>query len=412
MDIGQAEPPKGFLRTSKNRLALYLLSFFISFPYFTMFTKVVDTSLYALFISSVCFLIFIRVKVSRIIFLLLFLFFFSGLVGLIDTNFNFFFLRTAFGYFSVFVIAFSIYVLLKKSCADLTRFFFCITIIWFLVGLVQSFIYDNFLNFLVVRTNTTIDRGITSLAPEPTYYATIAFFLFLINYINYYKLKINFVILIFTVFVLAQSSTIAMVVFVSGVIYLISNFKFLSIKNHIVLLFIAFSTFSSYFFIKAFLENSRIYFLISRIIEGPKLFLTIDGSVNARFWHLFAPYISSYENSFIPQGYSGFTNSLTETLDRYPEYSHPYTYSYIGEKIQSGTGQLVYNLGLIGLIYFCILFYLTYQVLGVRKALFVSSTVFLIMSTAVPISIPFFGFLFGYMAYKMNYISPRLRGFL
>jgi len=142
---------------------------------------------------------------------------------------------------------------------------------------------------------------------------------------------------------------------------------------------------------------------MNKLLSNPEIFIAMDGSVNTRFWHLFAPYMSMYENYFLPQGVAGFEQVLLDILDRFPEYAHQYTYDYIGNKIQSGSGQLVYNLGLFGLVYFLIFFNLSKKVLGLRKSVFVTGFTFLIMSTAVSIAIPLFGFLFGYLAYKSNY---------
>lgn len=391
------------VRVSKSNLAAYIFLVFVSFPYFSMGTTAVDTSLYALMVASILFCFYFKVKVSFSIFSLFLLAFFSILIACFLSEFNFLFLRTAAGYVSVFLVAFVTYVVLKNAKINHQRFFFRSSLIWCAVGLIQAFFFPGFLSFLVVRSTTTPNRGVTSLAPEPTYFATISFFLFLICVVNRYRIKKSILVLLISVFLLAQSSTVAAVLVLSSLAFIVLNIRFRSSKA-IGLSVLVFSLlFVAGLFIFYFLEGTRINSLLVAAIHNPEVFVTLDGSVNARFWHLFAPFLSMFENLGLPQGYSGFESTLSSFLEKYPAYVHSYTIEFIGEKIQSGTGQLVYNMGIFGLLYFVAIFGLARKVLGVRQGLFLCLSLLFIMSTAVPISIPLFGFMFGYLAYKKNY---------
>ena len=97
----------------------------------------------------------------------------------------------------VFLIPYVAYTSLKSTGGIPYLFFVFAVSFWLLVGSVQLLIDASFLQFILYREQSISDliesgRGVTSLAPEPTFYGIICVFLAIINQLcfrneKYYK---------------------------------------------------------------------------------------------------------------------------------------------------------------------------------------------------------------------------------
>ncbi len=118
---------------------------------------------------------------------------------------------------------------------------------------------------------------------------------------------------------------------------------------------------------------------------------------------------AAYDSYFVPNGFASFA-------PHYHDYVAVNNNKYINEllykkaidrghgerKIMSGTGQIFFELGFIGILYVYIFFILAFKYYkSIRQAFFLTFTVFLLMATAVPITMPHFGFLYGLFVYKV-----------
>lgn len=97
-------------------------------------------------------------------------------------------LRSFYGYLTIPILSLVAYNSFSLLSGKILNFSIKI---WFLFAIVQKFIYKFFGNILVARISTSTDRGVTSLAVEPSAFANICLFLFLLNDLFYYSDKIN-----------------------------------------------------------------------------------------------------------------------------------------------------------------------------------------------------------------------------
>ena len=257
---------------------------------------------------------------------------------------------------------------------------------------------------LVVRSKTTYDRGVGSLAPEPSYYASVMLFFIIISYLNDYKFKLTLVLGVISIIFISTSATGLFVLLGFSLIYFS---MFIINKNTFRIFFLVF-TFGVIIYLNFdILSGNRIHKIVYSFINDPESIFVKDASANARIWHIIGSFSGAFENYLLPNPINNFEEKTLNLISKNLEYVHPYTIETLNNKPMSGTGQILFNLGFIGLLYFYILFRLSFKCFRSQiKALFVTLCMFLIMTTAIPLSFPIFGFIYGlltYRAYKDSY---------
>lgn len=374
-----------------------LLYFFIFIPYLTVFTKSIDTAPYALLFSTVVFLLIKKKTFPYELWILFFLFLAAALVLSIN-GLNFTISRILAGYFSIFVIAASTYFILKRNKEVNNKLIYGFFIFWFTVGLFQALVYPEFLTSFIVRSSTTLERGVTGLAPEPTYYASVMIFFMIVSYINNYKFLQTLVLGIVSIVFLSKSSTGVLILFSFFALYfsifILNKKMFYTFVLASFILTIAFINFD-------FFQGTRLYKLTNLLFENPIMMFVIDASGNARIWNIVGGFLGSFDNYLLPNPNNNFQESLLHNMQLHSDYVHPYTISIATNKIMSGTGQMFFNLGAMSLLYFYALFSLSYKYFkSIKKAIFLTFCLFSLMTTAIPLTFPIFGFIYGLLAYK------------
>ncbi|XPV67635.1 MAG: hypothetical protein ACNI25_09935 [Halarcobacter sp.] len=370
---------------------------FILVPYLSVFTKQIDTSPYALIISTYIFILIKNKSLPYHSYILLFGSFFAFLIIFI-THIELLSIRSFLGYFSLFIISSSTYFVLKKNNGFNYKLFIFFVYLWFFVGLVQLFIDESFMTFLLDRYRSGGGRGVTGLAPEPTYYGTVALFIFFISVIINYRVKLIFFISLIEVVFLSKSSTAILLVLVLIFIYGILNLKFKTIILYIV------GAISFYFFIIDYLylfQGNRFYGVLRGILEDPLYLMTRDESVSERLFHVFFAYKGFFDNYGLPNGFTSFKLYLTENLPIY----YPYTELIKPTRtIMSGIGGIFFELGFMGFIYIFFFFLLIKQAeKNFTKAMFLFLYLMIILNTSVPLTFPYIGFVIGILLYKLNH---------
>ncbi|HIB1801565.1 TPA: hypothetical protein ACWWAW_002017, partial [Enterococcus faecium] len=151
-----------------NLLLANLVFFFCLFPYVTIIKTGSDVQPYAL-IFAILFLIYLFLKNKYIksfnpSFLLLLPIVYS--VIMLSNSFSFLlWLRSFYGYLTIPILSLVAYNSFSLLSGKILNFSIKI---WFLFAIVQKFIYKFFGNILVARISTSTDRGVTSLAVEPS----------------------------------------------------------------------------------------------------------------------------------------------------------------------------------------------------------------------------------------------------
>lgn len=383
---------------NKYKIKEFLLYFFILVPYLTMFTHKIDTSAYALLYSILVLMSYKNIKLPRELIYLFLLFIFSLMIAVMG-EIDFTTMRALAGYFSIFIISSATYYIFKTNGVVNNQLIYKITILWFIVGLIQMLVDPSFMTSIIVRSTSGVGRGVTGLAPEPTYYGTVAIFLFFISYINNYKIKQTFFMTFIMLLIFSMSATGLLLASIFFILYVL--LFTLSMKRFIIFFLAIFIFFSIFISNIDLFSSSRFYFIFKGIFENPVVLFTSDGSGNARMWNILGAFIGAYNNHFLPNGYGTFRNSLLLNLSQFSNYVNPYTLKILGNKIMSGTGEMIFELGFISVVYMYSFFVLSFKAFhNVKKSIFLTFSIFLIMTTAIPLTFPIFGFIYGLLAFK------------
>lgn len=333
------------------------------FPWVSFGTNSMDTQPWAL-IASVLYLLYVLVhyRVSLTMLLTIpvtvVILFSSVLASMFyygTFTMDFSFLRGISSYLT-FVFIFVVYYFVYKNYGFQEKLFYGANIAWLLVGLLQvslgPYIFDS---IVTVRTSDT--RGVTGLSPEPTFYG---FFLFFLNFIyliqNNYKLeglvKKLFLLNLLFIFLVAQSSSVILLLFVGILFVLIYR------ANILVLMLMLFSVLLLVLTLDYFSPNSRLMSILSLLYEGGPLYLlSIDESVFARIMSIVYPYYWGIQNYLIPGGFHSIG-----TLPPVEVVISDYYLSYnVQGKVMSYFGSIFYELGFLSLLVFLLFFKCVYD---------------------------------------------------
>lgn len=396
---------------------LFLLS---AFPYISPVNLGFDTQPFALLFSGVLFVIIsmwkMSIKLNSMMFVLLLLFCCACLYFIINPNLVA--ARSLAGYATLFFVTYASYTTSKY--VKIKWFNFAVYV-WFGVGVIQLFANKYFLSFLLPRMSTTEMRGVTSLAVEPSYYSVVCVFLLLIN--DLFKAvgkqgKKSYA-LITTLLLIQIVITKSGLGFVFLLVYLCSRFisfilkdgiakhvgKLFLIGFTIIMIFVSFLTIDS-------LKYSRAGGVLGIAMIDPKLLLISDASIADRMTHAVLSFYSLLYSYGIGLG-------LGTWKQHFPDLRHHAggfievmaQFSSLNEnRIMSGWGTAVYELGFLGLGYMVVFWRVMRK--GWKKKneislLYISSgiTIFLMMSMSVPLAFPLFSYTLGmymYYGYKSN----------
>ncbi|MBA7518375.1 hypothetical protein ES705_10445 [subsurface metagenome] len=397
-----------------------ILLFLVLFPYLSLIQTPFDTQPSAVIFSILIFSIFLIKKDNNLSFPFplwaLFLIFLYAL-GIYFINSNYYYgMRSLVGYASVFFITFASYKTFKYS--NIKIYIFSINI-WLLFGVVQLLFNKNFGRWFVPRMSTSATRRVTSLAVEPSYYATFCIFALILNELFYrnakYNRKVYYIIMCILVFqmiitfsgsgflfllVFFFSKCISSIFFDQG----IKRYKIL-FSSTIILFLIIFL----FLYLPA-LQYSRAGLLLKNALKDPIALLLTDTSVADRVSHVLLSFYSLLYSKGIGLGlgtWGDYADLLTTfTGGRIEEIANVRLST--GGRIMSGWGSTIYEIGIFGVLF--IIVFLWIMFVGLRRNKEMKSIYFISMLTmgfvmlmAVPIAFPLFGYTLGaflYYAYR------------
>jgi hypothetical protein len=249
---------------------------------------------------------------------------------------------------------------------------------------------------MIVHVRTTDDRGVTSLAPEPTFLGLYLIFIswIIINLHQDKKLPSHIKILLILNFLcilfLAKSSmSILLLLILIGIkvgLDFFSNFK----RVFITLFFLTFLI-PTLNLIKEKIPNSRIVQLSMMVVEGPVFIAEKDASINERLRHIVFPLHGAVQNYLIPNGFHSFTETSTNLQDYYNGF---FWHGSSRNKIMSGFGAPIFELGVISFIYFYFMMCRICQGNKNKKSkIFQFIGINILMFCAIPITFPLFALL-------------------
>ncbi|EKO3714465.1 hypothetical protein VCSRO155_3297 [Vibrio cholerae] len=342
--------------------------------------------LFFLFRSKLC---ISEVWLFYMLFAAFLLLFFGGL--------NFIGVRSFFNYASLFFIAYVSFRILKSGRVNFERFLLISFGIWFFIALIQKFFKSDFLTFLVSASRTTDDRGVTGLAPEPTFLGIVYLF-YIIFALHLPELKFRKLLIIMSIvgiLFLAQSSMVLLFLIIMLGVFIITN-----VSPKSLFLFFLSVVFFSYFI--SFLEGSRIHRLFEMVGNDPFSLVLIDASINDRFFHVFFSIKGFFENLLIPNGYYSWLPYAREQLVIYQDVVIVEWFS-LGGRIMSGYGGALFELGVFFIIVPVVLTRFLFGVYkdNIKVFLFFLIFVNMIMFSAIPVGFPIFGFYLGFLNFLL-----------
>ena len=380
------------------KISNFLFGAFI-FAIFFPFIKVIadlDTQPTALLLGIIIFFAYQRKVVSKSIAVLGGSFIFS-LFLLNFSDFTFDSLKNSVSYISMFFIPVATYYMLRCQNGFKEFYLKWVVYILFFVGFIQTFFLKSFLTFLLPRASSSIGRGVVGLATEPTTYGFMCLFLMFICFFHQpKKMRLYQALLLIQIIVFAKSSTVVLLLFAWSFIYMCLFFSF---KRLILgMLFVSGFLIS---FMPLFV-NTRLFNVLNLLISNPQLLFLKDTSAAVRFFHIFFSVFGAFQNFLIPKGFSGYAIYLYDNLDQYPSYVRTVLLTNeITNKIMSGYGAALFELGFVGLIFPIILLVLLkrFYAGSFRKFLMMSIVITLTLFCAIPLSFPYIVFIYGYLAY-------------
>lgn len=378
------------------KIVRYGFFFFCLFPWLSFNIIPTETQPWVIFFAFLIFLLnFKSINIYDV--LIIFIPFLVFLLGIMCGDDIYLILRSFFSYliFSLVFLCFKNIILNENI--DI-RFFKICNIVWILIAIAQFFFGNSIVDSLLV-TRTSDDRGFTSVAPEPTFFAIFLFFMnwFYLKLDNY---KLNRKNLFFicantiSIFFLAKSSL--------GIFLLVFGFLFVFFiseagggKKLLFLFLIFFVCFVLFVCINLFLKDSRIFHILNSFIDNPFVLLYQDASANERLKNVVYPFLGLIENNGAAGGFSSFQ----EIHDRLKN-SGPYFFWY-GDgdnKILSLIGSVVYELGFFGCLILLIILFKSIS--RSRKALFEIIALFVVCLNAISIAFPMIAIIMSLILYR------------
>jgi len=396
------------IKINTNNLLYHLLIIFCFFPFLNILRLPIDSQPNALIISFLILLINFKFILNqfptKLLFLIILLI--IATIVLLFSKFNFLSFTSYISYISLCVIPLAVYISLKKINGLDFNFFKKIIFIWGIVGFIQRIYNPQFLSFLQYRSSGSaiMGRGVTSLAPEPTYYATVIS-LFLVIYVinNFYKNKkiIWFIFLLVQLLLFTVSSTIIAVFFITTLFYYFTIIFKINIKNKLFYFFIFLFISSIYLLENYFylLSDTRIYKIINIIVSRPELIL-LDQSINERFNHAFFPILSLYDNFFIPMGFDNFKSYIIEKMN-FNKYSIFFNNINLSnyDKIMSGYGAAFFELGVFGLFIPIYLYSFFKNLIHKKNVIYIYILLNMLLFTSISFNNSLILFVFGNVMY-------------
>ncbi len=384
----------------------YLLFFiFTFFPFVSIINLGTDMQPYGLVIAIILLFSFKNTTFINVQIYLFLIFIFSIFIFL-GSGINFASSRSLFNYMQLFFVSFVGYQILKTERINFEFFLKSTIVIWFLVGLIQTFINKTFLTFLIRDPRLLGEtRGVVSLAAEPTFYGIVLLFFMLFLFHTNYKNKTFFVfICIIGIIFFAKSSMVFLFLIIMIFFYFLTHFNIISVLYMFVFLTLV------PFLIFEFMEESRIAHLITQFSNQPSLFLTKDISITDRLFHVFFSLKGFLDNFMLPNGFLTWETFMSGQIKEYtssgtisPDYVNHHARAK-GGRIMSGYGSAFFELGIIAVLIPISLISLYYSLYknDLKKFFFFSLLVNGIMFSGIPIGFSIFAFYIGFLIYLIK----------
>lgn len=301
-------------------------------------------------------------------------------------------IRNILGYLSLFIFAYLFHLITLEQPHRVRRAVEIAICVWFAVGLIQALLGRELLTFLVSDARTTQNRGVTSLAPEPTYYGSQMLFLLLMHMMLGLRRRIV-ALGVLSILLLAMSTQVLLIL----VLALGAALPFALGKRGLwlVMVGLVLAGLLGWLLFEQYKAEIRILSLIDLVLKNPSGLLLVDASANERFASIYVSFRAFFDNYLLPHGISGqtFFDRFLELKRLYPEFlwsAQPNTSNL------SGAGRLAFEMG-FGLFLFIAVTAAAFLRTGLSLPLrlFILAAYFLLLVSAIPLAHPLLGAVIG-----------------
>lgn len=399
----------------KYKIIIANIIFFLGIiPYFKILNIPFETQPYALIFASIFSLFLLyedKFKIPKplkIILLITTYAFLTSLFLFIKNDIDIIItMQSLAGYVSVLVFSFIGYKTFKYIKP---KYFIAGISVWAIGALAQVVWGAQSISSFVTIIKTGGLRGLTSFAPEPSFYAVVCLSLLLINELFYLNKKYG-IFLYFTLFIsillqiIFSYSGIGMmllILFAGGKsleILFIKQDKKNKILATIIMSMIVISL--SFFFNDKFLGEKRGGVVLEQAVKSPITLVKKDYSVSNR---LMNPVVSIYGGIIETKGLGFGVGSKKKEI--VPEWISKIKGKVIkfGGKTEGGLTQPIYELGFIGVVYLFVIIWIVLSSIinnkRMRSFLIISAvSLFIPKFIWGSLSIPLFGFILGVHLY-------------
>jgi len=379
-----------------NRVLIFFILFFVFFPYvFPLKILTSDLTPWIL-ILSIIYLIFnpgISKKIDfrhLFVYFLAFIFAFFGLFLSDGSLLEIQKIRALYPYLMIpfVLLAMGDIFESEKNIVFFRKIFFYLSLATFLIIFIQATVNQQLFAFLAGGVRTSIERGVTGLHKEPSIFAASLVFLYMISSLITIKWKIFIhIAILVSVFLLVKS--------VVGIIYLLifilSGFFF---RNPLIFLsFILLLILVSFFYTLdiAYSEGWRITRIIEIVQKDSNLtaLLSNDASTHDRFSQIYFSIMGFFTNNGMPHFYLEWQNYLQEAVKGFGWVREEVVWLSKSERVFSGYGGALFELGFMGLVYIVLPIYLIFKNLDTPSKRWSHSIALTsMMFSAIPLSFP------------------------
>ena len=386
------------------RAAGWALFVFSLFPYLSIIPIPTDTQPYAVVFAALIFLTGRSVALPLPIWILFVVMVVATIVYL-ATGATFNGLRSMVGYASVFLVSAAVLILAAHDIRLSDRMLDVAVYIWFAVAVVQRFIYSDFLAVILTRSGTSEGRGVTSLAVEPSAYATMMLFILIIYFIRGRERSWPAILCLLQILFLAQSAL--GILFTLGAVGLYALVRLSAPAALITLLTIAGIAFFLLINAADLLPGTRVGGLLMLLHDRPELILAADQSVASRAANIFYSINGALESWLVPHGFDAWTSYADRQEQIYSEIF--IKRGLTGDRIMSGYGAALFELGILGLAVPVVITLGIWRTFGVRargKAIALFLLIHGLMIMPVVLALPMVGVVIGELFAGQPYWAP------
>lgn len=314
---------------------------------------------------------------------------------------NFLAVRAFYEFFSFYIFFAATNSIIRRRY-DIRPFVKVLNFIW-LIGAMVEIRFPTILS-IFGKVRTSSGRGVTSFAPEPSFF--VAFLIFssvLMLILDDYSFKRSRLFHLFNIIaiLLLAKSAIGMaylsVIILCYLGYLLIRFRPVKHGVYIVISFVLLIS-----VVPALLDlivpNTRALNLLV-ILEniGPLELIKLDASINERVAHVVLPIHAAIQNYLLPMGFDTFSEIRLQIQTFYNGLFWQATGT---DKIMSWFGEWIYTLGAFGAISLSLL-YLNLSKMP-KEGKWTLAAVSVILLSAIPVSFPLVGVVFAYMSEKIR----------